>query len=389
MLQILLLAAITLPPADVSAFAARVAQAAGAANAGSRVLLRVDDPGGTGAAEQLRQALRDSLREQKLDTMTEGEAPLQILSYLGMRRDRPLAIARIVQDGRELQVLFAEFTNEPAAAVAPPAGPAVAIRTRSLFSPEFTVLDLEADTAGNLFLAHPDRIRVFDLNASGLPLKAEVGLETGAEHLRDPLVRMQLRDTPHQLELYSAAPMITNPPPVPLEGYALKAFPAAVKMRVTHPWRAVSATLQLANGRNYFRSATVPELWGLAPVLSPLRAHWIVLDTGGHLQLADADLRLMGAPYAGTFGGDVASASLPCAGTVVLAASSDAAPARDRITVLRVENDQILPYTTIEIEGAVRRLKALPAAGDQRRILAVSEVNGTTRIEEIELRCSP
>ncbi len=392
-----LLVAVSLPPAEVNHFAARVAQAvaqrlapgeAGVAPA-TGVVVRVEDPGNVGAGEQLSRALRDALRSQKLEVTVEGEPAWQVHAYLSTRRGRPLAAARIRYEGREVAVLFAEF----AAGVPPPVAPAealaIAIRTRPLLAPDLPVLDLEADAAGNLFLLHPDRVRVLDLNAVGMPLKAELGLETGAGRLRDPLLRLVARDAPRQLEVYSAAASVPQPPPLPIEGYALRTFPAPARMRLPHPWRAVIAQVQSVAGRNYLQAPGVPELYGLAPVASPLRAHWVLLDAAGRLQLADADLRPFGPAVTGGFGGDVASAMLPCTGTLVLAASAEPNPARDRIAVLRVENDRLLPYTTLELDGAVRRLKALPATGDQRRVLAVAEINGSSRVDEIELRCAP
>lgn len=392
MITMFLLAVLALPQGEVEAFCGRVAEAIPQASAepvAARVLLRVEDPGGAGAGEELRQCLREALRARNLEAVSEGEAAWQVHAYLARRAGRPLAVARISGPGREPAVLFALFPPGVAAEGVSPGGPAVAIRTRRLFASLLPVLDLEADAAGNLFVLHPDRIRVYDLNTASVPLKAEVGVDSGADRLRDPLVRLVARDTPRQLELYTAALSVPQPPPVPLEGYALKTFAASARMRVAHPWRGVSVQLQPVSGRNYFRGTTVPQLYAAAPVLSPLRAHWAVLDTAGRLQLADADLRPFG-PYAtGAFGSDAASASLPCAGTLVLATSADAAPARDRITVLRVENDRLLPYTTLEVEGAVYRLKAVPAAGEERRILAVAETGDARHIEEIELRCAP
>jgi hypothetical protein len=115
-----------------------------------------------------------------------------------------------------------------------------------------------------------------------------------------------------------------------------------------------------------------------------------VLDPAGRLFLADAELRPIlggGATAAGSFGGDVASLTLPCAGALVLAASSDVNPPRDRITMLRMENDALLPGASVELDGAVRRLKTLPPAGELRRVLAVAQSESGWRIDEIEVRC--
>lgn len=394
MLPLLLLLAISLPPADVNGFAARVGQAVAQRRESTqprgRVLLRVEDPGATGAAEQLLRALQEALRARGFEPASEGEAVIQVHAYLSLRRGQPLALARILAEGQEPVLLFTEFAPNAGARETPAEGPPVAIRTRTLLAPDLPVLDLEADAAGNLFVLHPDQVRVYDLNSAALPLKAEIGLDTGADRLRDPLVRLVARDNPRQLEIYSAAAAVSPAPPLPVEGYALKSFNAAAAIRVPHPWRAVFAPIKPVAGRNYFSTSAVARLAGLAPVSSPLRAHWALLSADGRLLLADADLRLLpGGAAPGLFGGDVASAAVPCAGTLLLAAGSEPSPARDRISVLRVENDRILPYTSLELDGAVRRLKALPAAGDQRRILAVAEKNGTTRVEEIELRCSP
>lgn len=395
MLPALLLLALSLPQAEVNDFAAKLAQRlAQATGSGARVVLRVEDPGGIGAAEQLTRALRESLRLRGVEPAVEGEAAYHVHAYLSRRRGRPLGVAHISTESREVAVLFAEFSSDAAAETAPAEGAAVAIRTRTLLTPDQPVLDLEADPAGNLFVLHADRVRVFDLNSAGLPLKAEIGLDTAADRQRDPLVRLLARDAPRQLEAYSASATVPPAPPLPIEGYALRTFTASTPMRVPHPWRAVFAQIQPVAGRNFFRSASMPELYALAPVISPLRAHWALLDGSGRLLLADADLRPISVA-AGTYGGDIASAALPCAGTVVLAAGADPNPVRDRISVLRVENDRLLPYTSLELNGAVRRLKALPATGDQRRILAVTETGVAaqtregTRIEEIELRCSP
>ena len=221
------------------------------------------------------------------------------------------------------------------------------------------MLDLEADSAGNLFVLHPDRLIAYDLNAAGLPVKAEVGLDTGAGRLRDPLVRLQARENPRQLELYTAAEALGPAPPLAIQGYTLRSFDASVQMRLRHPWRAVSLPLQLVAGKNFFRGDSLAGVYGLAPVLSSRRAHWVLLDRAGRLVLTDARLRPVSVA-AGPFGGDVASVALPCTGAVVMAAGPQPRPLYDRITVLRVENDRLVPLTNLEVEGAVRRLKALP-----------------------------
>ncbi len=389
MLATLLLVALSLPQAEVNSFAARVAQSL-PPRPGARAVLSVEDPGGVGATEQLARALLEALRQRGFEPATEGDSAAQarVSAYLSLRRGRPLAVARVLSEGREVAVLFAEFAPGAPEAMQP-GGPAVAIRTRTLLTLEMPVLDVEADSAGNLFVLHPDRIRVFDLLLAGVPLKAEVGLDTGAERLRDPLVRLLARDSPRQLEVYSAAAAVPAAPPLPLEGYALKTFAAATTMRLPHSARAVFAGVQVVAGRNYFRAAAAPEIQGLAPVSSPLRAHWVLLDGAGRLRLADTDLRTI-TMVPGDFGGDVASAALSCAGTLVLAAGAEPDPVRDHIAVLRVENDRLLPYTSLELEGAARRLKSLPGtATDQRRVLAVVQSSAGARIEEIELRCAP
>ncbi len=290
------------------------------------------------------------------------------------------------------------------------------IRTRTLLTTELPVLDLEADREGNLFVLHPDRLVVFDLNAAGppvkAPVKAEVRLDTGAERLRDPLVRLLAHDSPRRLELYSAAETLAPAPPRTIEGYTLRSLEASAPLRMSHPWRAVSLQFRLAAGRNFLYGGPVAKLYGLAPVRSPLRARWVLLDGTGRLVLTDASLRPISIA-SGPFGGDVASAALPCTGTVVMAAGPEPHPVRDRISVLRVENDRLLPFTSLAMEGAVRRLKTLAPVGKARRILAViqsnavvqtnavvqssavvqsdvaAQANQATRIEEIELRCSP
>ena len=192
MLPTLLLLAMTLPQADVNQFAARVAQAL-AQRPGARVLLSVEDTAATGASEQLARALRESLRQRGFELTAESDAAVQVNAWLSLRRGRPLAVARITAEGREAAILFAEF--ELAAQPATPVSerPAVAIRTRTLIESDLPVLDIETDSAGNLFVLHTDRLRAYDLNAAGTPLKAEIGLETGSGRQRDPLVRLFAR----------------------------------------------------------------------------------------------------------------------------------------------------------------------------------------------------
>ena len=403
MLPLALLVALSLPQSEVDAFARRVAQAVGQSQAPgphSRVLLQVEDPGGVGAASQLARALRDALLLEGFEPMAAGEFPHQVFAYLSLRRGRPLAAVRILGkggEGQELAVLFAEFSPGETPEAVQPEGPPVIIRTRTLLATDLPVLDLEADSAGNLFVLHPDRLVVFDLvafdlNDAGLPgeapIKAKVKLDTGAGRLRDPLIRLLVRDSPRRLELYSAAEPLAPTPPLTIEGYTVRSLKASAPLRLSHPRRGVSLQLQLAAGRNFFRGGTVAKLYGVAPVLSPLRAHWVLLDGAGRLVLTDARLRPINtAP--GPFGGDVASVTLPCTGTVVMAAGPEPNPLRDRISLLRVENDRLVPFTSLEVEGAVRRLKAIPAAGESQRILAVVETEQATRIEEIELRCAP
>jgi hypothetical protein len=391
MLAVMLMLALSLPPAEVSAFAARVTQSlAGAMGSKGRVLLRVEDPGETGAAEQVASALRDALRQAGIEAASEGDLPWQLHIYLGRRNGLPLATARITNEWREAALLFAAFPVPVGAGSPAAGGPALVTSVRTLLASDLPVLDLEADAAGNLFVLCSDRLRLYDLNAPAYPMKAEIGIDTGSDRLRDPLVRLVARDSPRQLDMYSAAGKLAPAPPLPLDGYALKGIAAPAKLQWPHPWRATPATLQIIAGRNYFSSAAVPQIQGLAPVVGPLRAHWAVLDPAGRLFLADAELRPIlggGATAAGSFGGDVASLTLPCAGALVLAASSDVNPPRDRITVLRMENDALLPGTSVELDGAVRRLKTLPPSGELRRVLAVAQSESGWRIDEIEVRC--
>jgi len=86
MLAVMLMLALSLPPAEVSAFAARVPQSlAGAMGSKGCVLLRVEDPGETGAAEQMASALRDALRQVGIEAASEGDLPWQLHIYLGRR----------------------------------------------------------------------------------------------------------------------------------------------------------------------------------------------------------------------------------------------------------------------------------------------------------------
>ena len=415
MLPLVLLLALSLPQTEVDAFARRVAQALAQSQAPgphSRVQLQVEDAGGVGAAGQLARALHEALLLEGFEPTAAGKFGHRVFAYLSLRRGRPLAAVRILGEGggKEVAVLFAEFSPGAAPEPVQPEGPPVAIRTRTLLATELPVLDLEADRKGNLFVLHPDRLVVFDLNAVGLPgkppVKAAVGLDTGAKRLRDPLVRLLTHDSPRRLELYSAAETLAPAPPKIIEGYTLRSLEASAPLRVSHPWRAVSLQFRLAAGRNFLYGGPVTKLYGLAPVRSPLRAHWVLLDGTGRLVLTDASLRPISIA-SGPFGGDVASAALPCTGTLVMAAGPEPHPLRDRISVLRLENDRLRPLTGLAMEGAVRRLKTLPPVGKARRILAVvqnsgevqtgavaqtdavAQANQATRIEEIELRCSP
>lgn len=405
-LALLLLQGSGLPQAEVNQFAERVAQRL-EKRAGPWVLLRVENPAGLGAVEQLAAALRESFRRREFAVVTEGEPAYQVHAYLSLRRGHPLAVARITTEGREIATLFAEFPKDAPPEQALPESAAVAVYTRAVLTSGVPVLDVETDDAGNLFVLHPERLRVFAFQAPPsrvrLELKAEMGLDTGAERLRDPLVRLVALGEPRRLELHSAARSITPVPPLPIEGYTLKSFDASVPMRLGHSWRDVYAQLQPVAGKNFFRAtaagaaragtAPAAELYGLAPVISPLRAHWVLLDVAGRLLLADAELRPIGPPAPGVFGGDVASGVLSCAGPVVLAAGADPNPSRDRITVFRLQNDRFSPYTHVEVEGAVRRMKSLPGTGEQQReqqrFLAVAQTDHGWRIEEIELRCPP
>lgn len=394
----LLLLALSVSPAALNDLAARVAQIAAQAVAAqpgdagggrvARATLRVEDAANLGGSEHLVQALRRALAAQKIDVGGDAEAAVQVEAFLASREGRPIAVVRVQAPGRDAHILFAALdaagTDVPASA-----GPALAIRTRTLFTSDLPVLDLDADAAGNLFVLHPDRLRVRDLNAAGLPLKNEVGLETGAERLRDPLARLAVNEAARQIAIYGAAASLAPAPPIPFEGYTLKSFPAATPWRVVNPWRSVAADIQMVAGRNYFHSAAAGDLYALAPAAGVTRSHWAVLSVPGRLWLADPDMRpLIGSSAPGTFGGDVASVPLACAGTVILAPGDEAAPARDRISVLRVENDRLVPYSSVEVEGAIYRLKALPSSGEQHRVLAVTQRGPAVRVEEIELQCS-
>lgn len=448
MLALILLLAASLPSAEVASFAARIARAvsAGAREAAGpgeprtpvRVLVRVEDTTGNGsgpaaspstgqaggpepggAAEQINRAVCDALRAEKFEPVPEGEAAYSVRVWLSLRGAQPLGVARVTKgsqaggfvpaEGRERGVVFVLFPAGSAASPAGPARPAVEVRTHSLLSLDGPVLDLKVDTAGNLFLLQPDSLRVVELNAPGAPTKAEVGIQTAAERLRDPLVRMVLREPLRELELHTAASEIGPPPPVAVEGYTIRNFPASAAMTMVHPSQPTPLQVQPAAGRNYFIAvpSTTPgsaltQFYGIAPVGGSGRAAWAALDLAGRLQLYDASLRPAGDPAPGVFGGDVAAVTVSCAGTLVLAASADAAPASDRISVFRAENDRLVSYTSIEIDGAVRRLESVPGEGaasplgsgpsearpGMARVLAVTQSKGMSRIVAIELRCA-
>ncbi len=366
--------------ADLAAFAVRVAEALEQSGAKGAVL-RAENP-------QLSSALEDSFRRRRIILLKEpDESGYVVNAWMSARRGRPLAVARIASQGREVTAIFSEIRESAPADATAEDAPAIAVRTRTLLAPELPVLDIAADGQGNLFVLHPDRLRVYGRNGTSLELKAEWGLDTGAERLRDPLVRLVVRENPPQLEIHSTAASVAASPPLPIEGYAVKAFGAAPTLRIPHPSRAIFAALQPVEGRNYFRGAHVPEIQGIAPVMSPQRAFWIVLDGAGQLLLADAELRPTGATVNG-FGGDVASVMLSCAGTVALAAGGDPQPQRDRISLWRVENDRFLPQAHLEVDGAVRRLVALPPAPEKRGAAAIV-LAVASRLEEIELSCAP
>ena len=178
MLPLVLLLALSLPQTEVDAFARRVAQALAQSQAPgphSRVQLQVEDAGGIGAAGQLARALQEALLLEGFEPTAAGKFGHQVFAYLSLRRGLPLAAVRILRKGQEVAVLFAEFSPGAAPGPGQPEGPPVAIRTRTLLATALPVLDLEADRQGNLFVLHPDRLVVFDLNAVGLPGKALAG----------------------------------------------------------------------------------------------------------------------------------------------------------------------------------------------------------------------
>lgn len=424
MLALILLFTMSLPGGDVAAFATRIAQAvSGAAREAAsngevpprtRVLLRVEGAAGQsgvlepGSAAQVDRAVREALRREKLEPVTEGEAAYSVRVWIGLRGTQPLGVARVTNGGgREMAVLFALL---PAGGASAPAGSAaLEVHTRSLLSVEGQVLDVAADNAGNLFVLQPDLLRIADMNAPGMPTKAEIGIQTSAERLRDPLVRMRLRELPRELELHTAAAEIGPPPPVPVEGYAIRSFAADATMSVGNPARSLLLQIQPVAGRNYFRAAGLVPFQGIAAVDGSGRAAWALLDLNGRVQLYDTALHSLNEPAPGVFGGDLEAVDTSCAGPLVLAAGPDAAPARDRVSILRLDNERLVPYSSIEIDGAVRRLVSVPGdagtrpsgwpapgkaeglvpAGATRRILAVAESDGASRVVEIELRCAP
>jgi len=423
MLTALLFFAMALPDAEVARFAERVARAVEAriaaprgaaakppaarpAAPGARVLLRVEDAGGLGASEQVARALREALRKRALETLVEGEARFRVSAYVSLRKGRPLLSALISEGEGEgaVEVLFAELGAAPAPG-APAAGvaPALLVRTRPLLFLGGRVLDVAVDPAGEVFVVQPEKIQVFDLASSARALKAEVAVDSGAAKLRDPLVRLQFREQPPRVELYSSASRIPSVPGFTVQGYQLRVAGAPAKIRVDHP-AGFSTDFEAAEGRNFFTSGGSPGFYAWAPVFGEGRAPWVILDLAGRLMLTDASLRPLGVPAPGQFGGDVATVALPCAPTMVLAAGAEADPVRDRVSLLAVQGNGFAPLATVELDGAVRRLNALgnrslaPAApsveggpGDPAvaRVLAVVEGGGATRLEEIEVRCAP
>ncbi len=366
---VMLLLAVALPQAELERFAARVAQTAAAAGAGTRAALRVEDAGATGAGDQVSRALQDALRQRGIETLGQGNAALQITAYLSLRTGHPLVAARVLNDGREAATLLAEFAP-PETATAMSAAAAVTVRTRTLLITDSPVLDVDADSTGNLFVLHAGALRAYDLNASTPSLKTEVGLDTGADRLRDPLVRLVLNEAEKRLEIYTAATAVAQPPML-VGSYTLKSFAAPARL---------PGPVTLAAGRNHFRSPAVPEVYGITALPGGGRAQWALLDGRGRVRLADTELRPL-AVAPGEYGGDVAAVTAPCAGTLVLVAGDEIDPARDRITLLRLDNDRLTPYSAVEIDGAVTRLKTLSSG----KILAVTP----QRIDELEVRCTP
>jgi hypothetical protein len=339
------------PTEDAAALAARIHK--DLLWAGLRPETRVVWNGGM---ERYLAAVRAELRTLNV-AMTEGasDAPWRVDAWLSARRGRPLAVFRVIGGGAEVGIHFADAGPNDATAGGPAAP--VTLQSRLLVDLGQPVVDAALAGQNRLIVLLADRLLVYALTDAAPEVQADLGLQTGADRLRDPLARLRIQG--QEVSVYSAAHVVGPSPPLPVDGYTVKVYGAATPLP---GW-----PVRFAAGRNYFQHATAGDLLEVAP----LGNRWVTLDLDGRLALASSDLRVLRAAP-GEFDGGVATLSLPC-GFFVLAGTHT-----NRLAVLRAETDRLHHVTDHELPAGITRL----VAGSDRALAVTG-----SQIQQVELTC--
>src|SRR5262245_18110442 len=147
------------------------------------------------------------------------------------------------------------------------------------------------------------------------------------------------------------------------------------------PWPIGIDNTGVEANRNYFYTPEGVAFFGAAPLSGDADARWLVAGQTGALLFLDDSRRSIATVASGD---DVAALDAPCAGPVVLVASSGRGDRPDTLRLFHVLRRQLMPAAaTVELPG---RLTALWAAPGASAAIAIVHDAGAERYDAIQIR---
>jgi len=147
------------------------------------------------------------------------------------------------------------------------------------------------------------------------------------------------------------------------------------------PWPIGIDNTGVEANRNYFYTPEGVAFFGAAPLSGDANARWLAAGQSGALLLLDEDRRSVATIASGD---DVAALNAPCAGPVVLVASSGRGDRPDTLRLFHVLHRQLVPAAApVELPGRFTALWAVPGASVAT---AVAQDAGAERYDAFQIR---
>ena len=147
------------------------------------------------------------------------------------------------------------------------------------------------------------------------------------------------------------------------------------------PWPIGIDNTGVEANRNYFYTPEGVAFFAAAPLGADANARWLVAGPNGALLLLDENRRSVATIASGD---DVAALNAPCAGPVVLVASSGRGDRPDTLRLFHVVHRQLVPAAApVELPGRFTALWAAPGASVAT---AVARDAGAERYDAFQIR---